>query len=312
VRVFVAGASGAIGRPLVRRLIASGHDVTGMTRRPERGEEIEAAGAAVAVCDVYDTDALDAAVAEARPEVLVHQLTSLPWRLDPRKPETYEATNRVRTEGTRNLVHAARAAGARRIVAQSIAAIYAPVGGWVKSEDDPVLEGIPGHFGEAMDAILDLERQVTQAEGLEGLALRYGFFYGPHTQYAPDGYWAQEVRRRRFPVVGTGEGMLSFIQVEDAAGATAAACERGASGIYNVVDDDPAPLRDWLPAYAEALGARRPLRVPVWLAKLVAGRQIVAMATSTRGASNEKAKRELGWEPLYSSWRMGFREALGG
>jgi nucleoside-diphosphate-sugar epimerase len=311
VRVFVAGASGAIGRPLVRRLIAAGHEVTGMTRRRERADEIEAAGASAVVCDVYDAKALNAAILRAKPEVLVHQLTSLPWELDPRKPETYAATNRVRTEGTRNLIEAARAAGARRLVAQSIATLYAPVGGWVKSEEDPVLEGVPGHFGEAMNAILDLERQVTQAEGLEGLALRYGFFYGPHTQYAPDGYWAQEVRRRRFPVVGKGEGMLSFIQVEDAAGATVAACERGAPGVYNVVDDEPARLRDWLPAYAEALGAKRPLRVPIWLAKLVAGRQIIAMATSTRGASNAKAKRELGWEPLYSSWRLGFREALG-
>ena len=312
MRVFVAGASGAIGRPLVRRLVAAGHEVTGMTRRAERAKELEAAGASAVVCDVYDTAALKAAVVGARPEALVHQLTSLPWQLDPRKPETYEATNRVRTEGTRNLIEAARAAGARRIVAQSIAAVYAPVGGWVKSEDDPVIEGAPGHFGEAMDAIADLERQVTQAEGLEGLALRYGFFYGPHTQYAPDGYWAQEVRRRRFPVVGSGDGMLSFIQVEDAAGATIAACERGAAGVYNVVDDEPARLRDWLPAYAEALGAKRPFRVPVWLAKLVAGREIVAMATSTRGASNAKAREELGWEPLHSSWRMGFQEALGG
>jgi nucleoside-diphosphate-sugar epimerase len=312
VRVFVAGASGAIGRPLVRRLVASGHEVTGMTRRPERAPEIEAAGATGVACDVYDTDSLGASLARARPDVVVHQLTALPWKLDVRNPEVYEATNRVRTEGTRNLIDAARAAGARRMVAQSIAAVYAPVGGWVKTEDDPVLEGMRGYFGEAMDAILDLERQVTHAEGLEGLALRYGFFYGPHTQYAPDGYWAQEVRRRRFPVVGTGEGVISFIQIEDAAGATVAACGRGTTGVYNVVDDEPAPLREWLPAYAEALGAKRPWRVPAWLAKLVAGRQVVAMATSTRGASNEKAKRELKWEPLYSSWRTGFREALGG
>jgi nucleoside-diphosphate-sugar epimerase len=312
MRVFVAGASGAIGRPLMRLLIGAGHEVTGMTRQPERAEEIEAAGATGVVCDVYDIDALRSTVAGARPDVVVHELTALPWEVDPRKPETYEKTNRVRTEGTRNLIDAARGAGARRIVGQSIAAVYAPVGGWVKTEGDPVIEGAPGHFGAAMDAILDLERQVTQADGLQGLALRYGFFYGPHTQYAPDGYWAQEVRRRRFPVVGKGEGRLSLIQIEDAAAATVAACERGAPGIYNVVDDEPAALREWLPAYAEALGAKRPLRVPVWLAKLVAGRQIVAMATSTRGASNEKAKRELGWEPVYSSWRTGFRDALGG
>jgi nucleoside-diphosphate-sugar epimerase len=234
VRVFVAGASGAIGRPLVRRLLAAGHEVTGMTRQPERAEEIEAAGATGTVCDVYDADALNAAVARATPEVVVHQLTALPWRLDMRKPEaTYTATNRVRTEGTRNLINAARAAGARRIVAQSIATIYAPVGGWVKSEDDPLLRDVPGDFGAVIEALLDLERQVGEAEGLEGVALRYGFFYGPHTQYAADGYWAEEVRRRRFPVVGKGEGMVSFVHVEDAAAAprAPAACPCGSPSL---------------------------------------------------------------------------------
>jgi 2-alkyl-3-oxoalkanoate reductase len=185
------------------------------------------------------------------------------------------------------------------------------VGGWVKDEDAPLMNDAPGPFGEALRAVLDLERQVTGAEGMDGLVLRYGFFYGPGTTYAGDGYYAGEMHRRRFPIVGRGEGTFSFIHVEDAASATVAAAERGAPGIYNVADDDPAPMRDWVPVYAEALGAKRPLRVPAFLARLVAGRAAAALATQTRGASNDRAKRELGWSPRYPSWRQGFREALG-
>ena len=310
-RVFVAGASGAIGRPLVRRLVESGHDVTGMTRREAAAIEIGAVGAKGVVCDVYDRDALGRAVADARPEVLVHELTALPDVFDFRDPNLYAPTNRVRTEGTRNLIAAAREAGTGRIVAQSIAFVYEPVGGWVKAEDAPVMDTAPGPFGEALRSVFDLERQVTGAEGMEGIVLRYGFFYGPGTAYAGDGYYAGEVRRRRFPVVGRGEGTFSFIHIEDAAAATAAACERGAPGIYNVSDDDPARMRDWVPAYAEAVGAKRPLRVPVFLARLVAGSAAAALATETRGAANEKAKRELDWQPRYPTWRQGFREALG-
>jgi len=310
-RVFVAGASGAIGRPLVRRLVEAGHEVTGMTRRQAAATEIEAAGARGVVCDVFERDALALAIAEARPHVLVHELTSLPDVFDFKDPELYTATNRVRTEGTRNLLAAAREAGTGRVVAQSIAFVYAPVGGWVKDEDAPVMADAAGPFGEALRAVFDLERQVMAAEGMDGLVLRYGFFYGPGTTYAGDGYYAGEVRRRRFPIVGRGEGTLSFIHVEDAASATVAAVERGGPGIYNVADDDPAPMRDWVPVYAKAAGAKRPLRVPVFLARLVAGRAAAALATQTRGASNEKAKRELGWSPRYLSWRQGFREALG-
>jgi nucleoside-diphosphate-sugar epimerase len=311
MRVFVAGASGAIGRPLVRQLVGAGHEVTGMTRRPERAAEIEAAGARAAVCDVFDAQALTSAVKAARPQVVVHELTALPAELDVRNPDLYTATSRIRTEGTRNLVAAARTGGARRMVAQSVAFVYAPVGGWVKDEDAPVIENAPGVFGEATRALLDLERQVMTAEGLEGVVLRYGFFYGPGTAYAPGAYWAEQVRRRRFPVVGDGEARISFIHVDDAAMATVAACVRGAPGIYNVVDDDPAPTREWVPAYAKALGAKRPLRIPKVVVRLLAGRALAAASTTTRGASNAKARRELGWEPLYASWRDGFRESLG-
>jgi nucleoside-diphosphate-sugar epimerase len=307
MRVFVAGASGAIGRPLVRQLVAAGHEVSGMTRRPERAKEIEAAGASGVVCDVFDAPALADAVARARPEAVVHQLTALPQALDMSKPGVYDATNRIRTEGTRNLLAAARTAGATRVVAQSVAFLYEPVGSWVKSEDAPTISAAPGHFGTAMEAMLDAERQVLDADGL---VLRYGFFYGPGTAYALDGHWADEARRRRLPVVGRGEGMASFIHVEDAAAATVAACQRGESGVYNVVDDEPARQRDWAPAFAAAVGAPKQLRLPVFVVRLIAGKDLAAVAATSRGASNAKARRELGWAPRYTSWRQGFYEAL--
>ena len=310
MKVFVAGASGAIGRPLVRQLVGAGHEVTGMTRRPERAVAIEAAGAKAVVCDVYDGDALRAAVARARPEAVVHALTALPDRFEPRDPGYYEPTTRVRTEGTRLLVAAAQAAGVRRMVAESIASVYEPVGGWVKSEEDPVISSAPEPFATALRGILDLERQVTSADGIDGIVLRYGLLYGPGTWFEAGGHTAGEFARRRFPVVGSGDGVASFIHVDDAASATVAAVERGEPGLYNVTDDDPAPMREWVPAYAAALGTKRPLRVPAWIAGVVAGRALVAMAGGSRGASNAKAKRELGWHPLHASWRQGFREAL--
>ena len=311
MRVFVAGASGAIGRPLVARLIAAGHEVTGMTRSEQRAARLHEQGAEAVVCDVFDAELVRSEMERARPEVVVHELTALPETIDLRSSDTYGATNRLRREGTRILVDAARSAGARRMVAQSIAFIYAPAGGRVLSEDAPVFEAAPGAFGEAIAAVLDLERQVTGAQGLEGLVLRYGFFYGPGTHYAPDGAQAREMRRRRLPIVGSGEAVFSFIHVDDAAAATVAAVERGAPGVYNVVDDEPAPMPEWLPAYAEALGAPRPLKVPKLLVRLVAGPAAAAFATKLRGASNAKARRELGWQPRYPSWRQGFREALG-
>jgi nucleoside-diphosphate-sugar epimerase len=312
MRLFVAGASGAIGRSLVPALIAAGHEVTGMTRRSDHAAEIRGTGAESAVCDVFDPEALHAAVAAARPEVVIHELTALPADLDPRKKGIYKANNRIRTEGTRNLIAAAQAAGAKRFVAQSIAFIYAPVGGPVKAEDDATMtSAVGGEFGASVEATLDLERQTIGAEGMEGVVLRYGFFYGPGTSYAGDGYQASEVRKRRFPVIGDGSGVFSFVHVDDAATATVAACERGSAGIYNVTDDEPAPVREWLPVYAEAVGAKPPRRVPRWLARLVAGSAVTGFATSLRGASNARAKAELGWQPHWASWREGFRGALG-
>jgi 2-alkyl-3-oxoalkanoate reductase len=310
MRVFVAGATGAIGRRLVPKLMAAGHEVTGMTRSPERAEDLRAAGALAAVCDVFDADAVRSAVGEARAEAVVHQLTALPDRIDFRDKELYTATNRLRTEGTSILLAAAREAGARRFVCQSIAFAYAPAGERVKSEEAPLMENLPGNFGDGVRAIAGMERQVLEAEGLEGLLLRYGFFYGPGTYYAEDGSTTRDVRRRRMPVVGRGSGTISFVHLDDAADATVIAVERGAPGIYNIVDDEPAQMRDWLPVFAEAAGAKRPLWVPVWLAKLVGGEGVVAFALSMCGASNAKAKSELGWRPAHPSWRRGFPESL--
>jgi nucleoside-diphosphate-sugar epimerase len=308
VRVFLAGASGAIGRPLTAQLVAAGHEVTGMTRFEEKAIRIRAAGADAVLCDAFDRGALEAALSAARPDAVLHELTALPRRYDPRKPEL-EETNRLRREGTRNLIAAARAAGARRFVAQSVSFMYETAGGTVKDEEAPLMTPPPGAFGDGVRAIADHEAQVTGAEGLEGLVLRYGWFYGPGTYFGEGGSQESNVRRRRFPVVGQGNGVFSFIHVDDAAGATVAAVERGGSVIYNVVDDEPAELREWLPVYAEAIGAKPPRRVPDWLAGLLAGRSTVAMMGGMRGASNAKAKRELGWRPRWASWREGFREA---
>ncbi len=311
MRVFVAGASGAMGRPLVRRLVAAGHEVTGTTRREERAEAIRAAGAGAAVCDVFDTEALGRAVAEASPEVVVHALTALPDRIDWKaKEDPLAATNRLREEGTENLVAAARAAGARRMIGESVAFLYEPSGEWIKGEDAALFTGAPGRPGKAVAALAALESQILDAEKIEGVVLRFGWFYGPGTSFASDRSQAEEFRRRRFPIVGKGSGVFSFIHVEDVAAATVAAAESDAAGVFNVVDDEPAPQREWAPVYAEAVGAKRPRRVPLWLAKLIAG-PVALNAVELRGASNDRAKRELGWEPRYASWRQGFRDALG-
>jgi 2-alkyl-3-oxoalkanoate reductase len=310
MKVFVAGASGVVGRPLVRQLVEGGHEVAGMTSRSENAGAIEAAGAASVVCDALNAQAVAAAVRDAAPEVVISQLTRLPRDYNPRKID-YGPSNRARTEGGHNLMEAATAIGARRFITQSIAFIYAPEGAMVKDEEAEPWIDPPEPFADGARSTLDHEREVVEATGIAGLVLRYGQFYGPGTYYASDGSVAEQVRRRRFPIVGSGRGTFSFIHTEDAASATVAAVDRGSPGIYNVVDDEPAAGREWLPVYAEALGAKPPRRVPTWLARMVAGRFAVMMATELRGASNAKAKRELGWEPRYPSWRTGFSEALG-
>lgn len=312
MKVFVAGASGAIGRPLVRQLVAAGHDVVGTTRSEASAGEISAAGADPAILDVTDTQRLRKVVEAAKPDVVVNQLTSLPEALDFRDPDRLVATNALRGQVGPVLAQIAADAGARRLISQSVAFFYAPVGGSVKGEDDPLVSA-PGDSptAGAVESLRALERSTLGTTGIEGLVLRYGWFYGPGTYYGADGSSAAEVRRRRFPVIGKGTGVFSFIHVDDAAAATVAALDGGSEGVYNVVDDEPALMDDWLPVYAEALGAKRPFRVPAFVARLMAGKEAVGLATALRGASNEKAKRELGWKPTYPSWRQGFAAALG-
>jgi nucleoside-diphosphate-sugar epimerase len=309
MRVFVAGATGAIGRPLARQLVEAGHDVTGITRSAERAQRLEKTGAKAIVCDALLADSLGPAVAEARPDVVIHQLTALPDRFEPRKRDLYEATNRVRTVGTRNLLDTAKAAGAHRFICQSIAFAYEPAGAQIKDERDPLFSNAPEPFGSAVKVVEQMECAVLDEEGIEGVILRYGWFYGPGTYFAPDGSTAEDVRRRRYPIVGDGGGLFSFIHVDDAAAATVAALERGDPGIYNIVDDEPAPMREWLPLHAETLGAKPPRRVPRWLARILAGNLVARLSTELRGASSAKARRELGWRPVWPSWRDGFRRA---
>jgi nucleoside-diphosphate-sugar epimerase len=310
VKVFLAGASGVIGRPLLPMLLSAGHQVVATARSPEKADEIRAADAKPVVVDALDADSLGGAVRDAQPEVVINHLTNLPPRFDPRKPD-YGNTPRLRREGTATLAAAGAEAGARRLISQSNAFMYEFGGDPVKDEQAPLgdVSGTP--FEDTFDATVELERITLGTPALEGIVLRYGMFYGPGTYYAADGSTAEQVRKRRFPIVGDGGGVFSFIHLDDAASANVAALDHGAPGIYNVCDDEPAPLREWLPVYAEALGAKPPRRVPAWLARLLAGRLAVSQATQLRGASNEKAKRELGWTPRHPSWRRGFAEDLG-
>ncbi|MGI8804005.1 MAG: NAD-dependent epimerase/dehydratase family protein [Solirubrobacteraceae bacterium] len=308
MKVLVAGASGVLGRELVPRLVASGHEVVGMTRSPDKRDAVRALGAVAAVADALDPEAVARVVAEAQPEVIVHQLTALAGSLDPRHfDRDFALTNRLRTEATDHLLAAGRAVGARRIVAQSFAGWpFARLGGPVKTEDDPLDPSPPEAMRRTFDAICHLEQAVTGADWAEGLVLRYGGFYGPGTSLGPDGEQLALIRKRRFPVVGDGAGVWSFIHVEDAADATVAAIRRGRPGIYNIVDDEPAAVADWLPAVAAAAGGRLPRHVPRWVGRLLAGEVAAVMMTEVRGASNAKAKRELGWMPGHPSWRDGF------
>jgi nucleoside-diphosphate-sugar epimerase len=313
MRIFVAGATGALGRRLVPLLVEGGHQVTGMTRTAGKAAGLRAAGADPVVADALDRDAVLRAVVAARPEVVVHQLTALAGMTSMRRfDREFALTNRLRTEGTDHLLEAARAAGARRFVAQSFAGWpFARVGGPVRTEDDPLDPDPPAQLRRTLDAIRHLEAAVCGTEGLEGVVLRYGGFYGPGTSAGAGGSTLEELRRCRFPIVGDGGGVWSFIHIDDAATATAAAIGRGAPGVYQIVDDDPAPVSEWLPALAAAVGAPPPRRVPAWVARLVAGEHAVVLMTEVRGASNAKARRELGWRPGWRSWRQGFRTGLG-
>ena len=320
MKVFVAGASGALGAQLVPKLVAAGHEVVAMTRTASKQDGLRALGARAVVADALDPDAVARVVGEAEPEVIVHELTALAGKMsirDARHPDRSsmaKMTNRLRTEGTDHLLAAGRAVGARRFVAQSFGAFrYARTGGPVQTEADPLDPNPPAPLRPVVEGLLYLEDAVTTIDWGEGLALRYGGFYGPGTSIslAPDAQMAAPIRKRRFPIVGDGGGVSSFVHIEDAAAATVAAVERGQPGIYYIVDDEPAPVRQWLPVLASALGAKPPRRVPRWLGRLVAGEAATVVMTDVRGASSAKAKRELGWQLRYPSWRLGFTKGLG-
>jgi nucleoside-diphosphate-sugar epimerase len=320
MKIFVAGATGVLGRALVPLLVAQGHEVVGMTRSEAKQDLVRGLGASPVVADALDPDAVAQAVASTEPEVIVHQLTALSGQMsarDMRHPERSPLatmTNRLRVEATDHLLAAGRAVGARRFVAQSFAAFrWARSGAPVLSEADPLDLNPPTALRVPLVGILHVEQAVPTIEWGEGLVLRYGGFYGPGTaiSLAPDAAMTAPIRKRLFPIVGDGGGVWSHIHIDDAAAATVVAVEHGQPGIYNIVDDEPAAVREWLPVLASALGAKPPRHIPRWLGRLAAGEAATLMMTEARGASNEKARRELGWQPHYASWRLGFAQGLG-
>lgn len=312
MRVLVAGATGAMGQQLVPRLIGAGHEVFAMTRNESNKARLSEPGAVPIVADALDRGQVEAAVREAKPDVIVHQLTAI-GHVDTRHfDRSFAATNRLRIEGTDNLLAAGRAAGraagVRRFVAQSNGAFtYARTGGPVKNEEDRLDPSPVSQMAPMIAAIGHLERAVLGAGWTEGIVLRYGAFYGPGTSMEPGSEQLEMIRRRRFPIVGEGGGVWSFIHIADAAEATVAAVENGARGVYNIVDDDPAPVAEWLPELARMLGAKKPMRVPRFVGRLAAGEAGVVLMTELRGASNAKAKRELGWRPAHPTWRQGLQ-----
>ena len=308
MKIFVAGATGTIGRRLIPLLVDAGHEVTGLSRSTERAASLERQGAHGVAGDVYDREHLAALVAIAEPEVVIDELSDLGKRLGPRgAAEEFAANVRIRTEGARNLVDAAVAAGARRIVAQSYAHVYAPHLGWVKSEDDPLNldPDVPPARRQNVTSVLELERIVLEAPRIEGVALRYGAFYGPGTSFASDGSIAAEVRKRHYPIIGNGQGRTSFVHVDDAARATVLALD-APPGVYNVCDDRPAMQSEWVPFYASTIGAPPPRHVFAFIVMAIGREHFVYRATQQRGASNARAKTTLGWQLRYPSWREGF------
>lgn len=308
MRVFVAGATGAIGRRLVPQLAARGHEVVGTTRDPGRLDEVRRWGAEPVALDGLDPVAVGDAVSRAQPDVIVHQMTGIAGNDFDLKhfDKWFATTNQLRTKGTQHLLAAAQGAGVKRFVAQSYTNwTNARDGGPMKTEDDPLDADPAKNQRESLAAIRFLERVVTEAP-LEGIVLRYGNFYGPGSSEQ----LADIVRKRKMPIVGSGTGVWNFIHLDDAAAATVAAVERGRPGVYNIVDDEPAAVSEWLPYFAECVGAKPPMRVPSWLGRLAAGEVVVRWMTEARGSSNAKAKRELCWSPVWASWRTGFREGL--
>lgn len=311
MRVLIAGATGAIGRPLVDRLLEAGHEVAALTRSDASGRSLRERGVEPYRADVFNRASVAEACRGARPEIMIDQLTALPYRLDVRKyTQTTAATDRLRSEATPHLIAGARATGVRRLIVQSISFITAPEGPRVHDETARIYDDAPTAMRPAVAAAVKMERAVLAADDLEPVVLRYGFFYGPGTHYAPDGGNIQEIRRRRFPLVGDAGGVYSFVHVEDAADATFTALTGGEPGLYNVTDDEPAQLRDWLPAVAQAIGAKPPLRVPGLLARFAAGAAAVHFTTTLRGNSNTRFKRTFNWTPTHPTWRTALPESL--
>jgi nucleoside-diphosphate-sugar epimerase len=312
MRIFVAGATGAIGQRLVPLLASKGHSVVGLTRTPEKAAFVRELGAEPAVADALDAEAIRAAVALARPNVIVHEMTDLGGAADLRNfDRAFAVSNRLRTEGTDHLMAAAKVAGVKRLIAQSYCGWpYARTGGPVKSETDPLDADPPRELRRSLAAIRYLEATITRSFEVEGIVLRYGTFYGEGTGLF-GGPFVELVRRRRAPLIGDGNGWWSFVHIDDAAAATALAIERARPGnIYNIVDDDPARVREWLPALARMLGAKPPFNIPAWIPRFLGADHLVTMMTQGRAGSNAKAKLELGWEPAHPSWRQGFAEIV--
>lgn len=312
MRVFLAGATGAIGRRLVPLLVEGGHIVVGTTRDPKKTRNITDLGGQAAVVDCLDSKAVMQAVRAAKPDVVIHQLTALAAMKDLKHfDDEFEETNRLRTEGTQHLIDAARASGARLFLAQSYARWPSGKGHTqLKTEEDPLDTNVPKTMRRSLDAIRRLETAVTSLPGLTGVILRYGGLYGPGTSLAPGGFFLEMVRERKFPVIGGGTGIWSFTHVDDAASATVVAMDRANAGIFNIVDDEPAEVSVWLPELARQLGAKAPFRIPKWLGRLAVGDAGVFLMTESCGSSNAKAKRILKWTPLYPTWREGFRTGM--
>jgi nucleoside-diphosphate-sugar epimerase len=310
MRIFVAGATGAVGRPLVSALIAAGHSVWGLTRTAEKAKRIKTMGAEPVIADGLDATAIRSALLSIRPNAVIHEMTDLTGATDLRHfDQAFASSNQLRTKGTDILLTAARESGVKRFIAQSYCGWpYARIGNAIKTEADPLDPNPPAELHATLRAIQHLEQIVTASVQPEGIVLRYGAFYGPGTGML-DRVMLEKIRNRRMPLIGSGAGWWSFVHVDDAAAATVKALEYGRAGsIYNIVDDDPAQVREWLPALAGIIGAKRPFRLPAWIARIVAGEHLVSMMTQVRAGSNRKAKTELGWEPVHPSWRLGFSE----
>jgi nucleoside-diphosphate-sugar epimerase len=313
MKIFVAGASGAVGKRLVPLLVGRGHVVLATTRSADKATELKALGAEPVVMDALDRAAVVRALESSRPEVVVHQLTALSQAKSLKRfDQEFAVTNRLRTQGTDNLLEGARAAGVRRFVAQSFTGWTNPrYGSRVKTEEDPLDPHPPHSMRQTLDAIRYVEQVVGDSRDADGIVLRYGSLYGPGTHFGPGGDILEAVRRRRFPIVGSGAGMWSFIHVDDIAMATVIAAEGAPPGVYNVVDDEPAEAGTWVPELARVAGARPPRHVPVWFARLMIGDAGVAMMTQSRGSSNAKVKHAFNWQPSHRTWREGFRSDLG-